>query len=786
MTKLLVFDLETSVGDKATHGPSAKDPDNDFFTVIYGRTPETVVIEHSEEGFKRQLPSKFIELLQDTDIIVGHNLAFDLSYVWHHPEIKKYLLRGGEIFDTQTCAYLDSGQRHSFASLGELQEIYLGKKVKLDRISKMYKRGIGADRMVGAQHKCKRFFAMYEQYSYDDGRTTLQIYEKQQIKLDKLGMRSIIKLYNKYLLSLIGCMNTGILIDTDKCQKTLREFKIKELELLEQAGELIKEYWNDERLPDFNVNSPTHKSAMLFGGEIKVKTRRENGFYKKIDFYIFTNTKNLAVRHFDTKKELLNALPDNFKEVLKSWPFEERDYESSDITIEAVHKKKYKLFDEVVDIKGFNLPLSFTKESKIAGRFGTGTDVIEKIYKRSEDEEAKEYCRLQKEAMNLHKMSSTYLEAFLNLNIDGRLYPNFNTTATSTSRLSSSNPNLQNVPSKSEMARAIQGLFIAPKGWKCFQFDYSQLEIYITAYLSGDAAMTKDLLSGIDFHCLRMSWCTSMAQGKSYEEIVDLAKKQGVKEWVLKRGQAKQISYQKAYGAGARSLAESTGLLEEDVKELMEKEDKIYYKVKGYNNHVAQTVENNTEYSTKQGIPSYLQRGGVNGKRFDSKGYELLPIKSTDSITYEEGLKREIGYYQSPTGKRYAFEQYGSFDRRGNLRVNFSPTQTRNYQVQGTANDVIGAAIAEMLPMLLQHSDKVQLINTVHDSVWLYVKDEYIQTIVPQVSEMMSDVPKIFKKYLNIEMPFAIPVDVETGNDFANLEPFIKEFKSADRGREES
>jgi DNA polymerase I-like protein with 3'-5' exonuclease and polymerase domains len=717
MVNVVVLDFETSTGDKATHGPSAKDPANDFYTIIYGDSPDNVTIEHKEEGFKRKLPNGFVEMLAKSDVLIGHNLAFDLSYIWHTQELKDFILKGGEIYDTQTAEYLMSGQRHSFASLGELQNIYLGTKVKIDRISKLYRKGVGADRMVGAQHKCKRFFAMYEQYSYDDGITTLQIYEKQQIKLDNLGMRSIIKMYNRYLLSLINCMNTGILIDTDKCQKTLREFKIKELELMEQAGELIKEYWRDDRLPDFNVNSPTHKSAILFGGEIKVKVRRENGLYKN-------------------------------------------------------GKQKFKLFDEVVYIEGFRLPLSLTSESKVNGRYKTGTDIIEKIYKKSTNEEAKEYCRLQKEAMNLGKMSSTYLEAFLNLNIDKRLYPNFNTTATATSRLSSSNPNLQNVPSKSDMAKKIQGLFIAPKGWKCVQIDFSQLEIYVLAWLSGDSKMTKDLLDGVDFHCLRMSWCTSMAQGKSYEEIVALAKKWKIKEWVLKRNQAKQISYQKAYGAGARSLAESTGLLEDDVKELMDKEDKIYYKVKGYNAHVLSTVENNTEHSTKMGIPSYLLRGGVNGKRFDQSGYELLPIKSGDTNTYENGLRREIGYYQSPTRKRYAFEQFGSFDRRGNLRQNFSPTQTKNYQIQGTASDVQAATSAALLHVLLQHSDKIQMVNEIHDSKWFYVKEEYLNKIVPQVCNLMESVPHLFKKYLGVDVPFKFPVDAEIGDNFAELTAF--------------
>ena len=711
-----MLDFETTIS-KGPHGPSAKDASNDFHTIIYGDSPTNVTIEHKEEGFKRKLPIGFTSMLKESSILIGHNLSFDLGYIWKCPEWKEYLLRGGLIWDTQTAEYLMSGQRHTFSSLGELQEIYLGRKIKADRISRLYKKGVGADRMVQAQHRCKRFFKLYEQYSYDDGITTLQVYEKQLVRAEQLGMLDIIKMYNKYLLSLIMCMNTGIKVDLDKCEKTLREFKLKELKLLEQAQLLIGQYWDDERLPEFNVNSPTHKSAMLFGGDIKVKVKRENGLYKN-------------------------------------------------------GNQKFKLFDELVEVTGFNLPRKYTTESKVVGRYKTDTGVIEKIYKNSSNEAAKEYCGLQKEAMTYHKMSSTYLGAFLNLSILERLYPNFNTTATATSRLSSSNPNLQNVPSKSEMAKKIQGLFVAPTGWQCVQIDFSQLEIYILAWLSDDQQMTKDLLNGIDFHCLRMSWCSSMAEGKSYEEIVHLAKKEGVKEWVIKRNQAKQISYQKAYGAGARSLAESTGLLEDDVKELMEKEDRIYYKVKGYNEHVLRTVENNTEYSTKMGIPSYLLRGGVNGKRFDAQGYELLPIKQGDNVTYEQGLRRNIGFYQSPTGKRYAFEEYGSFDRRGNLRQNFSPTQTKNYQVQGTASDVQAATSAALLEVLLTHSDKIQFINEIHDSKWFYIKEEYLNIIVPQVCNLMEAVPHLFKKYLGVDVPFKFPVDAEVGENFAELTAF--------------
>lgn len=717
MEGIIVFDLETSIS-KGPHGPDAKEQSNDFYTLIYGNDETSIIVEHKIEGFNRTPSEGFIKMLKKSDVLVGHNLAFDLSYIWKNEHFQNWLLNGGQIFDTQTAQYLMSGQRHSFPSLAELQLIYLNQRVKKDRISRLYKKKIGADKILAAKDRCPRLFALYHQYSIDDGETTLKIYKKQLTEAKSLGMINIIKMFNYYNLTLIHCMQTGIKVDIAKCEKTLRDFKVREMELLQQANELIAPYWTDERLPEFNVNSPQHKSAVLFGGEIKVKVKRDNGVYKN-------------------------------------------------------GKPKFKLFDEVVEVQGFGLDTSLTSESKIIGRYQTGDDIINKIYKNSDNEVAKEYCGVQKEAMQYKKMCSTYLEAFISLSSNERLYPNFNTTSTITSRLSSSNPNLQNVPSKGDWAKHIQGLFVAPAGWKCVQIDFSQLEIYVLAWLSGDERMAKDLHDGVDFHVLRMSWCRSLSEGKSYQEIYDLSKVQNIAKWVKKRSQAKQISYMKAYGGGPVSLAEATGLDVNDVKELLNKEDSIYYKVKGYNDHVFEALEANTEASHKNYLPSRMLKGGINGKRFDSEGYELLPIKSGGDIFYEKELRRLVGYYQSPTGKRYSFEQFGAIDKRGGLRITFSPTQTKNYQIQGTASDVQAATSAALLQILLKHKDKLQFVNEIHDSKWFYVKEEYVNKIVPQLCNIMESVPDLFKKYVGVEVPFKFPVEAEIGDNFAELSAFV-------------
>ena len=259
---------------------------------------------------------------------------------------------------------------------------------------------------------------------------------------------------------------------------------------------------------------------------------------------------------------------------------------------------------------------------------------------------------------------------------------------------------------------------------------------------------------------------------QSYDEIYQLAKVDEDPVWTLKRSKAKTISYQKAYGAGPKKLAESTGLHLDDVKELLDKEDSIYYRVKAFNDYVYQTVENTSEYSRAQHIPRALKKAGKYGKRFDKKGYEILPISQGDRTYFEEGRYRSVGFYQSITGKRYAFEEYGSVDRNGEVRVSYSPTQTKNYQVQGTAADIVAVVTAAILPLLLKHGDKVEFINTIHDSLWFYVKEEHIDLITPKLCEIMESTPRLFKHYLGIEMPFHVPVDAEIGDSFADLETY--------------
>lgn len=413
MLKILGIDFETSVGT-SVHGPDSKDPSNDIHTVIAGNRPDNVHVKHNKDGFNRITGIDYTKY----DLIVVHNAAFDIGYIWNDSLFQEFIKHGGKIWCTAQAEYFLTAQRHKFPSLAELQLKYLREKTKESRISRLFKVGIGADRIIASKETHKRVWNLYNKYAKDDVVSMLKIFSLQYRAVKSAGMLNIISMHQKALLGVIMMHKNGMNLDLDKCENTLRDFKIKSIKYLNEATELVKDMW-DERLGDFNINSPKHKSAMLFGGNFKIKVRKEDGLYKNGNI-------------------------------------------------------KYKTIEEDLFIDGFRLPESLTNNSKIDGRFTTDAKVINDIMKKSDNEKAKQYCKLQKEAMLYGKMCSTYLEPFLKFNVDGKLYPKYNTTQTVSGRLSGSSPNLQNCCSEDTEVLTRRGWVLFPDltdGEEVYQVD---------------------------------------------------------------------------------------------------------------------------------------------------------------------------------------------------------------------------------------------------------------------------------------------------------------------------
>ncbi len=163
------------------------------------------------------------------------------------------------------------------------------------------------------------------------------------------------------------------------------------------------------------------------------------------------------------------------------------------------------------------------------------------------------------EYRQLSKLVGTYLVALGDYisATDGRIHARFNQTGTATGRLSSSEPNLQNIPIRSEIGRAIRRAFVAPEGMSFVAADYSQIELRILAHLSGDPGLTRAFESGLDIHRA----VAAEVFGVAPDQVDD-----------NQRSAAKMVNFGIVYGITASGLARrlGSGCTISRAKEIME------------------------------------------------------------------------------------------------------------------------------------------------------------------------------------------------------------------------
>lgn len=168
------------------------------------------------------------------------------------------------------------------------------------------------------------------------------------------------------------------------------------------------------------------------------------------------------------------------------------------------------------------------------------------------------------------KLKSTYVDALPRLisPVTGRVHSSLNQTVTATGRLSSSNPNLQNIPVRTELGRRIRGAFVAPKrDWVLLSADYSQIELRILAHLSGDKELSRSFKEGLDVHTYTASLI--------YESKMEDVDRQ-------MRAVAKTVNFGIAYGMKAFGLAKDLGIEVADAEAFIQAYFKRYPGVKHY------------------------------------------------------------------------------------------------------------------------------------------------------------------------------------------------------------
>ena len=157
----------------------------------------------------------------------------------------------------------------------------------------------------------------------------------------------------------------------------------------------------------------------------------------------------------------------------------------------------------------------------------------------------------------LTKLKSTYLDALPELvGADGRLHTTFNQTSTTTGRLSSTNPNLQNIPIRSDVGREIRACFVAPPGKLLLSADYSQVELRVLAHVAGEDVLREIFLRGEDVH--------TATTAEMFGIPLDRVDKR-------QRDRAKMINYGIVYGLSAFGLADRLQIPQEEAQEFIDR-----------------------------------------------------------------------------------------------------------------------------------------------------------------------------------------------------------------------
>ena len=198
------------------------------------------------------------------------------------------------------------------------------------------------------------------------------------------------------------------------------------------------------------------------------------------------------------------------------------------------------------------------------------------------------------EYRELTKLKSTYLDALPKLinKKTGRIHTSFNQTITATGRLSSTKPNLQNIPIRTDIGREIRKAFVVEKGYKIVAADYSQVELRVIACLAKDEFMMEIFRRGEDIH--------SATAAKIFEVELDEVTKD-------MRRKAKEVNFGVLYGMGASGLAQRTGITKIEAAEFIKKYFESYKKVKEYKDEMVEEARQKgyveTLFGRKRALP---------------------------------------------------------------------------------------------------------------------------------------------------------------------------------------
>jgi DNA polymerase I-like protein with 3'-5' exonuclease and polymerase domains len=768
--KVFTFDLETENYKSNKRLASPFDKRNYIVQIGWsingGKPQEQYYTDHHREHV---LPVDIINSLEKGDIINGFNIKFDLLWVWEEPCLQAALKRGVTIYDGQYAEYLMGGmtQDVQMTSMNKIAEKY-GGGCKLDAVKEMWEEGYLTSEIPRN---------LLTDYLVGDGKELVGDVQNTwlifcgQIKRMKEDhppeFRKMFKFRMDGLLATTEMEYNGMHIDTDKAEKLRTDLIIE----LDKATQTLESFIPD--LPpelEFNWGSPTHKSCLIFGGVVKydkwVAHTDDNGnvlYAQKDEKYPLFNNTPLPPEECRKAGDLYvlevpEGTPRAFNHKDK-WYLAQDVYKSGkragegktkNVKVDNTDKPKGAKQPHYFKFDGFTKPHGAWKSEQTDAYdnplYSTASGVIEKLAERGLP-----FTTALATRTALAKDLGTYYwtenkkgdrKGMLTLvDESGIIHHKLNHTSTVTSRMSSSDPNMQNIPrgGTSNVKKMFTSRFT--EDGRMAEIDYSQLEVVVQGVLSKDKQLVEDLNNKVDFHCKRLA----AKLGEDYDSVWRKHHIEEDPEYGRMRTNAKSFSFQRAYGAGVDAIVTSTGMPKEEVEALVSAEERLYPSVIQFDKRLEATISKNR-------IP-------------------------TANKLYIEGVAFTQGesHWDSPTGTRYVWREgiTPEFMHKNGKYTGFSPTERKNYPVQGFGGEIVQTMLGIVFRYFLENdrfNNKVKLVNTVHDCVLLDGQGDELNRVALEVQKILETVPEVFNKAypeLNVNVPF--PCETEVGADLFNM-----------------
>jgi DNA polymerase-1 len=750
--------------------------------------PENWVVTHAFEvegkpteywfGKQRPGPGWLKPVLEGARLLAGHNIKFDLLHALQDKENleawMEFVAGGGMVWDTQLAEYLLNGMgpREHMLTLDEVAPRY-GGNLKVDEVKVLWAAGVDTADIEPALLSRYLIGGPDENGDFQEGDigNTRRIALGQLARAKEAGQLRSVFLNMGSLICSIEMERNGMFVDMPLALHLAEELR-KKIDIVR----LELEKFLPEDLPfEFKWTSPIQKSALIFGGTVS---------YDRREYLLTTGEYTFEEGHPDQAYSQMDVVmceaAENYRgnegagdlmpvDAARTLGIRVVRYASGKNTGEIKTKKvkcpdlskpKSRMGKDTYTLPGFTWA-ERKWESSTPGVYSTASDVIEELGKRGIP-----FLTVMAELQTMTKDLSTYYivtdpetgksKGMLAL-VDehGLIHHRINHTNTVTGRFSSSDPNLQNISKGSydeltgkQKGSQIKRTFVSrfgADGVIC-QSDFTALEVYVQAILTRCEQLILDLRAGLDMHCVRVS----QKEGMPYDEVLKLCK--GYKaedgtwvdadpEWDKKRTKAKVFSFQRAYGAGAKKIAESTGMPLEEVEALILAESTRYPEIDLYYEQITEQIKANRQPS-----------GTV--------------------ITHPEvrGVTCHIGksHYRTPDGKLYEYTEQPSPEylvKRG-IFTSFSPTEIKNYVVQGGGGEWAKAAMYLAVRSFYARKNfghKALLVNQVHDALYGDFHNSVKREAAALLHACMEAASDYMEYFFSWNVPVPVPSDTTWG-----------------------